>query len=65
MKTLRVFLSLLFLAVVLSFGFARLAKADEDSAGKCNCYIETSKKYGVNNPQGVCVADNDCFILIP
>jgi len=62
MRTLRVLLSLLFLAVVLSFGYARLAKADD--AAKCNCTIESTGKYGVNNPQGVCVVDNNCFILI-
>jgi hypothetical protein len=66
MKTLRVFLSLLFLGVVLSFGLARLVKAEEEGGARCNCYLPNQQKYGVANLEGTqCVVDPNCFILIP
>jgi len=66
MKSLRVFSSLILLGVVLSFGFARLAKAeDEDFQAKCNCYIPNQSKYGVAPRDGsACVVDDNCFILL-
>jgi len=61
MKTLRVFLSLLFLAVVLSFGFAHRAKAE--GGYQCNCYIGASGKYGTIR-EGVCFTDSECWIVL-
>jgi len=66
MKSLRVFLSLMLLGVVLSFGFARLAKAEDESGQRrCNCYLPNQNKYGVAPPDGsACVVDDNCFILL-
>jgi|GEM_PF-2452521 len=63
MRTLRVLLSLVFLAVIVSFGLANRAKADE--AAKCNCYVPNQQKYGVSPPPyEVCNISDNCFILL-
>jgi len=63
MKSLRVCLSLILLGLVLSFGFARLARAEEESQKVCNCYLPNTGQYGTLSPDRTyCMADDFCFL---
>jgi hypothetical protein len=67
MKRVRLSLSLVLLAAVLSTGYFQSADAQEPTeGGRCNCMTPNTGKYGVKQPTDNTCPETNCYIdLLP
>jgi len=66
MKRVRLSLSLVLLAAVLSTGYFQSADAQEPTEGRCNCWTPNTGKYGTKQPTDETCPATDCYIdLLP
>jgi len=63
MKQVRLSLSLLLLAAVVSVGYFQTAGAQEvEEGGRCNCMTPNTGKYGTKAPTDQTCPASDCYI---
>lgn len=65
MKHVRLSLSLLLLAAVVSVGYFQSVEANAPGGGVCNCMTPNTGKYGTKQPTDTTCPEDNCYINLP